>query len=181
MISSRAGSNPWPKNAGLGRKHLDRLLLGFEIALYATAFFMLIAAAALVVVGAVPAVAQALRQDDGVLGPGILALDRVLLIIIVAELGYTLRTVIQEREIVAEPFLLIGLIAIIRRVLILSAELEQPPQGERLSQLLYELGGLSLMVLAIAVSILILRQSAKNSVLPYLRTRARSDRNLSMD
>ncbi|HEU0191142.1 MAG TPA: phosphate-starvation-inducible PsiE family protein [Mycobacterium sp.] len=159
-------------NLPIKRPRVDGLMIRFEHWLYNIAFFLLIAAAALVLFGIVPAVINSLRQnEDTLLDSGILAVDRVLIIIIIAELGSTLRTV-RDQEIIAEPFLLIGLIAIIRRILILSAELEQGPSGERVRQLLFELGGLSLMILAIGTTILLLRNSAHRSILPYLRRRA---------
>ncbi|MGH4015602.1 MAG: phosphate-starvation-inducible PsiE family protein [Pseudonocardiaceae bacterium] len=52
-------------------------------------------------------------------------LDRILLALIVAGLAYTLRVVIERHEIAAEPFLLIGVIAAVRRILIVTAEFEQ--------------------------------------------------------
>src|SRR3984893_902706 len=52
-------------------------------------------------------------------------LDRVLLILLIVELLYTVQVSSREHALVPEPFLLIGLIAGIRRVLLLTAELAQ--------------------------------------------------------
>lgn len=52
-------------------------------------------------------------------------LDRVLLILLVVELLYTVQVSFREHALMPEPFLLIGLIAGIRRVLLLTAELAQ--------------------------------------------------------
>lgn len=157
----------------LRNRRMGALLVGFESAIYWIAFLLLAAASILVVLGGADAVIRSVIQHDDLLAGGVLVLDRVLLVVIVAELAYTLRTVIQNREIVAEPFLLIGIIAIIRRVLIVTAEFEQSPSRDDVDRLLFELGGLSLMVLAMAVAVFILRYSAKDSVLPHLRTVAR--------
>jgi len=51
---------------------------------------------------------------------GVLVLERTLLILIIAELAYTLRTDFLHHEIAAEPFLFIGLIATVRRMLIVT-------------------------------------------------------------
>jgi uncharacterized membrane protein (DUF373 family) len=52
-------------------------------------------------------------------------LDKGLILFIIAELLHTVRVTIQERTLVAEPFLIVGLIAGIRRILILTAQTTQ--------------------------------------------------------
>ncbi len=49
----------------------------------------------------------------------------MLLIFIFVELLNTIGMVVSEREIVAEPFLLVGLKAVVRRILLVTAEAEQ--------------------------------------------------------
>lgn len=51
-------------------------------------------------------------------------LDQALLVFMVAELLHTVRITLQERKLAAEPFLIVGLIAGVRRILILTAENE---------------------------------------------------------
>lgn len=50
-------------------------------------------------------------------------LDNGLLLFIVAELLHTVRATIQERTLVVEPFLIVGLIAGVRRLLVLTAQI----------------------------------------------------------
>src|ERR1043166_9092641 len=52
-------------------------------------------------------------------------LDRILLILLVVELLYTVQVSFREHTLIPEPFLLVGLIAAIRRVLVLTAEFSQ--------------------------------------------------------
>jgi hypothetical protein len=52
----------------------------------------------------------------------------------------TIGIVVREREIVAEPFLLIGLIAVVRRILLVTAEAEQIIGTEKFLNLVIELG-----------------------------------------
>ena len=52
-------------------------------------------------------------------------LDRGLVLFIIAELLHTVRITIQDRSLTAGPFLIVGLIAGIRRILILTAEIER--------------------------------------------------------
>ena len=132
----------------------------FEDVIYAIAFLLLAAAAVLVVIGTVEAVIQAVRGQVSALEGGALVLDRILLTLIIAELAYTLRTDLLRHEIAAEPFLFIGLIAAVRRILIVAAEFEQPQSNQALNRLLLELGALALLVLAIAAAIFLIRYGA---------------------
>ncbi len=59
---------------------------------------------------------------------GLRALHRVLLLLIVAELLFTLRLVIARGEIATEPFWFIGIIAVVRRVVVITAQVENLPQ-----------------------------------------------------
>jgi uncharacterized membrane protein (DUF373 family) len=52
----------------------------------------------------------------------------------------TIGIVVREREIVAEPLLLIGLIAVVRRILLVTAEAEQTIGTKKLLNLVIELG-----------------------------------------
>jgi uncharacterized membrane protein (DUF373 family) len=138
----------------------NKLARGFEVALYAIAVVGLAAAAVLVVIGAVQAVIRAATSKTTALEAGVLLLDHILLVLIIAELAYTIRSV-QYHEIAVEPFLFIGLIATIRRVLIVTAQLEQPQSDQALNRLLLQLGVLGLLVLAIAAAIFMIRYSAR--------------------
>ena len=52
----------------------------------------------------------------------VIVLDRVLLVLMLIELLYTVRISVQSREIQCQPFLIIGLIAAIRRVLVVTLQ-----------------------------------------------------------
>ncbi|MGQ0773501.1 MAG: phosphate-starvation-inducible PsiE family protein [Pseudonocardiales bacterium] len=139
---------------------MQRALSWFEAVLYGIVALLLVAAAALVLIGTVEAIIQALTTDLPALEGGILVLDRILLILIVAEFAYTLRVVIEKHEISAEPFLFIGLIAVVRRILIVTAEFEQPQTDAQLNSLLLELGMLGVLVLGLATAIFLIRRSS---------------------
>lgn len=135
-------------------------LLGFESVLYVVVGVLLAMAAAFVLLGTANAIAGAVSGGEDPIDIGVLVLDRILLTLIVAELAYTLRFVIQTHEIVSEPFLFIGLIATVRRILIVTAEFEQPTPQTELTNLLRELGLLGLLTLALAAAIFLVRLSA---------------------
>jgi uncharacterized membrane protein (DUF373 family) len=131
-----------------------------EEALYLIVGIMLLAAGVLVVVGTVSSLIHSVRTRQSAVSIGIVLLDRILLMLIVAELIHTLRFVVLRGRIVVEPFLFVGLIAVVRRVLIITAELEQQtPSGRTLTNQLLELGLLGFLALTLAVSIFLIRRS----------------------
>jgi hypothetical protein len=81
------------------------LVDGFETIVYATAFLLLVAAAVLVVIGGMQEVMQAATHKVATLQGGVLVLDRVLMVLIIAEIAATLRAVLVYHQIAAEPFL----------------------------------------------------------------------------
>jgi uncharacterized membrane protein (DUF373 family) len=135
------------------------LVDSFETIVYAIAFLLLVSAAVLVVIGGVQEVVQAATHKVGTLQGGVLVLDRVLLVLIIAEIAATLRGVLLYHEIAAEPFLFIGLIACVRRILIATAATEQVHSDKDLNRLLLELGALGLLVIGIALAIFLVRFS----------------------
>lgn len=87
-------------------------------------------------------------------------LDSVLLVMMTMEIVYTVAISLESHQLVAEPFLIIGAIAAIRRMLVITAE--GTKIGEDLTAflpLLLELGLLALIVVAMAGSIYVLRRS----------------------
>ncbi len=135
-------------------------LLWAEEAVYIIVGLVLMAAGILVVVGTISGLTSSIRTRQSAVNIGIVLLDRILLLLIVAELLHTLRFVVLRGRIIVEPFLFVGLIAVVRRVLIITAELErQALSGRALTNQLLELGLLGLLALALAVSIFLVRRS----------------------
>jgi len=91
------------------------------------------------------------KGDD----PLTVLLDRGLILFIIAELLHTVRVTIQERTLVAEPFLIVGLIAGIRRILILTA---QTAQGDAKPGSQVELVLLILLVLVMTGAVILYRR-----------------------
>ncbi len=136
-------------------------LVGFENLLYAAVALLLVAAAAFVLIGTVHEIVQAISKRSGAVDTAVVILDRVLLTLIIAELLYTLRFVLRTHQIAVEPFLFIGLIAVVRRILIVTAQFERLPSGGRqLTNLLFELGLLGFLALALAVAVRLVRERA---------------------
>ena len=87
-------------------------------------------------------------------------LDRILLILLVVELLYTVQVSFREHSLIPEPFLLVGLIAAIRRVLVLTAEFAQVhEQTEAIfKHFVIELVVLTFLIIALVVSLVLLRK-----------------------
>jgi uncharacterized membrane protein (DUF373 family) len=135
-------------------------LVSFEVVLYIAVGLLLAVASVLVLAGTVTGLVHALDQGSGAVEVAVVVLDRILLTLIVAELVYTLRFVLRTHEIVVEPFLYIGLIAVVRRILIVTAEFERTAiSGRALTNLLLELGLLGLLVPSLAIAIFLVRRS----------------------
>ena len=87
--------------------------------------------------------------EVGVLETALTVLDRVLLAFIFVELIDTVRVTVRERGIfIAEPFLLVGLIAVVRRILLLTAEIERA-SAEEFQNMLLELGVMTGLVIVL--------------------------------
>jgi phosphate starvation-inducible membrane PsiE len=87
-------------------------------------------------------------------------LDGVLLVMMTMEIVYTVTVSLESHKLVAEPFLIIGLIAAIRRMLVITAtNTEQETNPAAFHNTLVELGLLGGMVLILALAIYVLRRA----------------------
>ena len=88
-------------------------------------------------------------------------LERILLTLLIVELLYTVRVSFREHAIVPEPFLIVGLISAIRRVLVLTAEfgdLHAATEGG-VQHFVIELAVLTVLIVALTISLALLRKS----------------------
>jgi uncharacterized membrane protein (DUF373 family) len=97
--------------------------------------------------------------EAGPLDTALLVLDRVLLIFIFVELLDTIGIFVRENEIIAEPFLLIGLIAVVRRILLVTAEAEQTIGTAEFPNLILELGVLTALVISLSFALYFTRRT----------------------
>ena len=94
-------------------------------------------------------------------------LDLILLVLMVVELAYTVLLSLRGAVLVAEPFLIVGLIAVIRRILVITVGEVQDTTGTRAAsaQSLIELGVLTGIVLAFVIAIVLLRTRPRDKSL----------------
>jgi uncharacterized membrane protein (DUF373 family) len=141
---------------------IGRGVESFEALLYSAVALLLGVAAILVVVGTVSGLVRDVGDRVGSVEIAVIVLDRILLALIVGELLYTLRFVLRTHELAVEPFLYIGLIAVVRRILIVTAQFEQGNvEGRALTNLLLVLGVLGLLGPALASAVFLVRRSRR--------------------
>jgi uncharacterized membrane protein (DUF373 family) len=99
-----------------------------------------------------------MSDTGGVTQSVITVLERMLLLFILLELAHSVHIVRREQTLVAEPFLIIGLIAVVPRILIITAEAKRfPVGGQEFTNLILELAVLTALVIALAVALYFLR------------------------
>jgi hypothetical protein len=149
---------------GLMRRSTD-LFLSVEHAIHIALGALLSVAALIALAGSVAILWNGLPDWQG--GEALLTLmDRLLFVLMLAEILHTVRVSIRSGTLNGEPFLIVGLIASIRRVLVITLESSQANQGKGVSDQglfqssMIELGVLAVMILVMVVSIYILRQAS---------------------
>ena len=121
---------------------------------------LLLAISALLLLGS-GAVAFARAVSDGQLAAAVISLlDRLLLTLMIVELLYTVQVSFREHTLVPEPFLLVGLVAATRRILVVTAELGDVKErsAETFRASMIELGVFALMIVAFVVCLLLMRK-----------------------
>lgn len=89
-------------------------------------------------------------------------LDQILLVLLVVELLYTVQVSFREHGLLAEPFLVVALIAAIRRVLVITAQIPKLPESSEpvFRHAVWELGLLTVMILVLVASLIALQRQA---------------------
>ena len=104
---------------------------------------------------------EAVRHGTGEIeNKAIEILNTVLLVMMTMEIVYTVAITLESHTLKAEPFLIIGVIAGIRRMLVITATSTAVEHPDEFHNMLLELGLLAATVVALAGAIWILRYSA---------------------
>src|SRR5262245_9479747 len=97
----------------------------------------------------------------------VIVLDRLLLVLMIVELLYTVKVSYREHTLIPEPFLIVGLIAVTRRILIVTAQLAvlvEKPNEVLFRSAMWELAILTVMVVALVGSLLMLRKRSATPI-----------------
>ena len=98
--------------------------------------------------------------DDGALLAVGVALDGLLLVFILIELLGAVRVTVAERQLLAEPFLIVGIIASIKAIVVTSLE-TRDLHGEAFDDAMLEIGILGGVVLLLAVASFLVRRKER--------------------
>jgi uncharacterized membrane protein (DUF373 family) len=146
-----------PEHVSLG----NRALVVVEDAIYVSIAALLALGAVVLVVRAFVALAQGALDS----GPDALldTLDAILLVFIFVELLYAVRITLKERQIVAEPFLIAGILVCIKEIIVLAVKSanEYIDKGPEFARAMVEIGLLGGLVLVLAASGVLLRKKEK--------------------
>lgn len=148
--------NP-PEHVSLG----NRALVVIEDAIYVSIAALLAIGAVVLVVRAFVALAQGATDSgrDALLD----TLDAILLVFIFVELLYAVRITLKERQIVAEPFLIAGILVCIKEIIVLAVKSanEYIDKGPEFARAMVEIGLLGGLVLVLSASGVLLRKKEK--------------------
>lgn len=144
---------------------LPRLARGGLRALHVTEDVVYLAVALLLVVGAGVLLVEAVTElvtglREGATDSIPSVLDTLLLIFILVELLGAVRTTLQERTLLAEPFLIVGLIAAIKETIVVAIGAKDL-DGAAHDDAMLELGVLAALILVIAVAMLLSRRKER--------------------
>lgn len=91
-------------------------------------------------------------------------LDQILLVLLIVELLYTVQVSFREHRLLAEPFLVVALIAVIRRVLVITAEISKVAESNEVTfrHAMWELALLTAMILVLVGSLIMLQKQTRN-------------------
>ena len=100
--------------------------------------------------------------DDFAATPVVEVLDTLLLVFIVVELLSAVRRTLTQRELIAEPFLIVGIIASIKEIVVLSVKAaESIGEGAAFRDQLWQIGVLGVVVVLLGVTAWLLRRKER--------------------
>ena len=105
-------------------------------------------------------------QEESVSTVILALLDTLLLVFIITEIIHTIRAVLDEKILVSEPFLVVGIVAAIRRLVVVSAEAKDLFGKPTFGDAMLEIGVLTGTVLALGATIFMLRHTEHSEPKP---------------
>ncbi len=152
------------------RPFVANLFLRVEHGLYVTLALLLCITGLLALAGAAAMLWRGLG-DWTTASSVFVVIDRLLVVLMLIEILHTVRVSVHSGSLTCEPFLVVGLIASIRRILVITLESSQATQhgetsenAERLFRMsMIELGILAILILVMVASIFILRRAQKEA------------------
>lgn len=139
---------------------IDRVIGWLEDVLYVVIAAVLAVCAAALVVSLARGVPDLFATRGQ--APVLEVLDAVLLVFIVVELLFAVRATVARRELVAEPFLIVGIIASIKEIVVISVKAaEATGKGEVFRDEVTLVGVLGVLTLLLATAAFLLRRKER--------------------
>jgi hypothetical protein len=147
------------------REWVARAFTRAEDLVYVALGVLLAASAIALLISAGGSFVRAVAGGD-IAGSLVGILDQLLLVLMIVEILYTVQISFREHALMPEPFLVVGLIAGIRRVLVITAELSKIAERDpaTFQHALLELGLLTVMILVLVGALGIVRRRAPGAV-----------------
>mgnify|MGYP001226940862 CR=1 FL=1 len=93
---------------------------------------------------------------NGIIRSVVEILDQTLLVLMLIEILYTIRVSLKEHVLKPEPFLIVAVIAAVRRILIMSVEVAHVP--ERFNQFMIEISVLGVLIFVFIAGMMIMKK-----------------------
>jgi uncharacterized membrane protein (DUF373 family) len=135
----------------------ERLLRIAEDAVYVVVAILLVVGALVLLVDAAGELAGI---DKGADTAVLALLDRLLLVFVLVELIFAVRMTLTRREIVAEPFLIVGIIASIKEIILLSVEVANVLEGKATTSGSKEPREFAMLIALLGLLVVVLASSA---------------------
>ncbi len=148
-----------------GPDHWSHQILGRAETFIYSLIALFLTLGALSLVGASAYHFAQLVGTEGVERAVLRALEDLLLVIMLVEITHTVGISLREKRLICEPFLIVGVIAAVRRMLIITAEMATPSEGkeEIFKLFMLELGILTATILALCAGIFLLRKIGRGT------------------
>ena len=162
MPSNRSAAPPSTSDDPPGYvRYGQRLLTIAEDAIYVSIALLLVAGAGVLLVRA--GLDLVSGASEGTADAMIKTLDSLLLVFIFVELLYAVRSTLQERQIVAEPFLIAGVLVCIKEIIVLAvtAPADYVDKGPQFARAMVEIGLLGGLVALLAAATVLLRRKER--------------------
>jgi len=150
-----------PRPIEIGMKRGAKVLEVAESGTYLLAGYLLMLAAAGLLLSALLGMIPILQNRDFA-GAVVHLLDRLLLVLMLAELTFTVRRIAHTRQLEVTSFLFIAIIACVRRMLVITAEHASVMDFEspQFQAFLAEMTVLAVLTLFLAISVYVIRISS---------------------
>jgi uncharacterized membrane protein (DUF373 family) len=137
----------------------DRGLRMAEDVIYFLAALLLIACALMVLGKAAYDLSKV--AEKGIKDVVTTVLDTLLLGFILVELLGAVKATMKERKLIAEPFLVVGIIASIKEIILIGSEVDFTRQEAQFENAMIQIGILGALVVALSLATLLLRRKER--------------------